>query len=66
MTTRKRDIQAPRSGKLANDRNKLGDKAPTATNQGQRTPQSRGDRDTVVGSNNQTRSRRGGLGGGQH
>jgi len=65
MTTRKRDAQAPRSGKLANDRNKLGDKPPTQKNQGERSPQSRNDRDTFAGSNNQSRSRRGGPGSSQ-
>ncbi|MEY4712371.1 MAG: hypothetical protein RIS88_1821 [Pseudomonadota bacterium] len=62
MSTRKRDAQAPGTGKVANDHNKLGDKAPTQKNQGERSPQSRNDRDTQVGSMNQSRVRQGGPG----
>jgi hypothetical protein len=58
------DKQAPHSGKVENDFNKVGEQAPTQKNEGRRTPQSRHDRDTQVGSQNQNRSRRGqgGLG----
>ncbi len=62
MSRPQRDAQAPRTGKVANDRNKLGGKAPTQTNQGERSPQSRNDRDTRVGSLNQSRVRQGGPG----
>jgi hypothetical protein len=54
-----RDEQAPQSGKVENDSNKLGDQAPTQTNQGQRTPHSRSDRESQVGSANQSQARRG-------
>ncbi|HEY9239124.1 MAG TPA: hypothetical protein VIP10_09840 [Burkholderiaceae bacterium] len=40
-----RDQQTPKSGKVENDANKLGDQEPTALNQGRRTPQSRHDRE---------------------
>ncbi|MEY4653240.1 MAG: hypothetical protein RI884_1821 [Pseudomonadota bacterium] len=65
MSTRKRDAQTPHTGKVANDHNKLGDQAPTQKNQGARSPLSRNDRDTQVGSMNQSRMRQGGVGGGQ-
>lgn len=65
MSTRKRDAQAPRTGKVANDRNKLGDQAPTQKNQGERSPQSRNDRGSRVGSMNQSRVRQGGPGSSQ-
>ena len=52
-----RDDQQPQSGKSANDHNKQGDKEETQLNQGQRTPQSRHDRESQVGSGNQNRSR---------
>lgn len=65
MSTRKRDAQTPGTGKVANDRNKQGDKPATQKNQGARSPQSRSDRDTQVGSANQSRMRQGGPGSGQ-
>ena len=49
------------SGKVANAHNSAGDKT-TQTNQGRRTPESRGDRDTHLGSGNQGQSRQGGAG----
>ena len=52
------------SGKVAEAHNSTGDQPATAINQGRRTPESRGDRDTHVGSGNQTQSRRGGGTGG--
>jgi hypothetical protein len=58
-----RDKQAPHTGKVENDTNKLGDKAPTQLNQGQRTPDSRSDREAHVGGGNQSQSRRGSVGG---
>ena len=54
-----RDKQAGRSGKVENDHNKLGETRPTQKNEGRRTPMSRHDRDVNVGSENQSRSRRG-------
>lgn len=58
-----RDAQAPHSGKVADDSNKMGKHAPTQLNQGQRTPESRIDREAHVGGHNQSQSRRGGKGG---
>jgi hypothetical protein len=59
------DKQAPLSGKVDNDFNKVGEQTPTQKNEGRRTPQSRSDREAQVGSDNQSQSRRGGLGSGQ-
>jgi hypothetical protein len=55
---RPQDEQVGKSGKVANDKNKLGDQSPTATNEGQRTPESRHDRENMIG-NNQVKVRRG-------
>lgn len=55
-----RDKQAPLSGKVENDTNKLGDTAPTQKNEGRRTPASRHDRESHIGGENQSHSRRGG------
>src|SRR5690606_28639561 len=52
------DRQAPQSGKVENDSNKLGQEAPTQKNEGRRTPQSRSDREDHIG-NNQTKVRGG-------
>jgi hypothetical protein len=52
-----RDEQAAKSGKSDNDKNKLGEAPATQLNQGQRTPDSRHDREAHVGSSNQTQSR---------
>ncbi len=49
-------------GKVANDHNKTGGQKPQQKNQGQRTPFSRSDRDALLGSDNQTRTRKGGAG----
>ena len=54
-----RDKQAPLSGKVENDFNKLGEQKPTQKNEGQRTPQSRHDREAQVGGQNQSQARRG-------
>ncbi|MDB5741882.1 MAG: hypothetical protein JWR68_197 [Polaromonas sp.] len=51
-------------GKVDNDTNKMGRQAPTQKNEGQRTPESRHDRESHVGSTNQVRARKGGAGGG--
>lgn len=53
------DKQAPNSGKVANDSNKQGEKGPTQLNQGHRTSDRCNDRDSNIGSNNQSQSRRG-------
>ena len=53
------DEQTPGTGKVANDKNKLGKtETPTQSNEGQRTPQSRHDREDHIG-NNQVKVRRG-------
>lgn len=52
-----RDDQEPQTGKVGNDRNKLGGRPETQLNQGHRTPQSRHDREAQVGSSNQSQSR---------
>jgi hypothetical protein len=52
-----RDHQTPKSGKVDNDTNKLGDGSATQLNQGKRTPDSRNDREAHLGSSNQTQSR---------
>ena len=54
-----RDEQTPQTGKVANDHNKVGDKALTQKNEPKRTPDSRTDREAHIGSGNQTQSRRG-------
>ncbi|HZY17426.1 MAG TPA: hypothetical protein VFE82_03040 [Ramlibacter sp.] len=60
------DHQQPHTPKLSNDHNKVGDKAPTQTNQGQRTPQSRHDRQTISGGPmNVVQARTGGKGAGR-
>ena len=56
------DKQVPATGKVANDANKVGGKDPTQLNQGQRTPDSRHDREAYVGGSNQSQSRRGPAG----
>lgn len=50
-------------GKVENDTNKTGAQEPTQKNEGRRTPQSRHDRESHIGSSNQTQSRRGNSGG---
>ena len=57
-----RDEQTPKTGKIVNDTNKLGEQDPTQLNQGQRTPDSRSDREAHVGGSNQSQSRRGPVG----
>ncbi|WP_298933374.1 hypothetical protein [uncultured Ramlibacter sp.] len=53
------DKQTGHTGKVMNDFNKTGSKAVTQKNQGQRSPQSRSDRESQLGSSNQNQSRRG-------
>jgi len=57
-----RDAQVPKTGKVENDTNKLGDQDPTQLNQGQRTSDSRTDREAHIGGSNQSQSRRGPVG----
>jgi len=45
------DKQAPKTGKVENDHNKQGAQAPTQKNEGQRTPDSRSDREANVRNN---------------
>lgn len=54
-----RDAQEPHTGKVANDTNKMGEQEATQLNQGHRTPDSRSDRESHIGSHNQGQSRRG-------
>lgn len=56
------DKQQPHTGKVANDTNKTGERDATQLNQGHRTPQSRSDRESHIGSSNQSQSRRGAPG----
>ncbi len=60
------DQQMPHTPKLANDHNKVGNKEPTQTNQGQRTPHSRHERQIIAGGpQNIIQARTGGKGGGR-
>lgn len=59
------DQQEPQTGKVENDHNKMGNQAPTQKNEGKRTPASRKDRGSQIGSQNQHQSRTGRAGGGQ-
>jgi len=57
------DKLSPRTGKVENDTNKVGNKDNTQINQGKRTPESRSDRESNVGGSNQSQTRRGPVGG---
>ena len=57
------DKQTPHTGKVQNDSNKVGEQDATQLNQGQRTPDSRNDREAHIGGGNQSQSRRGSVGG---
>ncbi|MDA8454962.1 hypothetical protein M4R22_09320 [Acidovorax sp. GBBC 3334] len=59
------DKQQPGTGKVENDHNRQGQQEPTQKNEGQRTPQSRHDRDAHIGSGNQVQSRQGQAGSSQ-
>lgn len=59
------DYQVPHSGKVANDHNKQGNQPAGQANEGQRTPQSRHDRENLAGSHNQVSARKGGGGAGR-
>ncbi|MBK1779810.1 hypothetical protein JHL22_01120 [Advenella sp. WQ 585] len=56
------DKQEPQTGKVSNDTNQQGKKNPTQLNQGQRTPESRSDREAHIGGSNQNQARRGSTG----
>lgn len=51
-----------RGGKVENDFNQMGEQKPTQKNEGQRTANSRSDRESHVGGSNQLQSRRGTTG----
>lgn len=53
------------AGKVANDNNQQGGQQPTQKNEGKRTPQSRSDRESQAGSDNQSQTRKGSAGGGK-
>ncbi len=65
MSKRNRPKKPPGTGKLANDRNKMGEETPTQRNEGRRSPESRHDRETLAGSQNQNQVRRGSPSSGQ-
>ena len=52
------DQQEPHARKVENDHNKMGEQDATQLNQGHRTPESRSDRESHVGSHNQSQERR--------
>ncbi|MES2632473.1 MAG: hypothetical protein V4669_05845 [Pseudomonadota bacterium] len=56
------DKQEPQAGKVENDKNKQGNQEPTQKHEAKRTPESRSDRESHIGGNNQSQSRRGGGG----
>jgi hypothetical protein len=53
-------------GKVENDFNQVGEQKPTQRNEGQRTANSRSDRESHVGGSNQLQSRRGSGGNSGH
>jgi hypothetical protein len=57
------EISQGHGGKVENNTNKTGAHEPTQKNEARRTPQSRSDRESHIGSSNQTQSRRGNSGG---
>lgn len=62
MTQPKSQHQTSHGGKVENDHNQPGERAPTQLNQGKRTPESRSDRESHVGGSNQSQSRKGPAG----
>lgn len=62
MSKRNRPPKPPGTGKAANDRNKGPQAGATPTHEAQRSPESRNDRESAVGRQNQTMSRRKGPG----
>lgn len=59
------DHQPPHTPKVANDHNKVGASEPTQKHEGQRTPQSRHDRESRAGSHNVVQATTGGKGTGR-
>jgi hypothetical protein len=59
------DRQEPNRGKVGNDHNKMGETHATQTHEGRRTPESRHDRETQVGTMNVVQARTGGKGAGR-
>ena len=57
-----RDEQTPKTGKVENGHDKVGEQPLTQKNEAKRTPDSRTDREAHLGSGNQTQSRRGNTG----
>ena len=62
MSHKKSTSKESHGRKVANDTNKAGAQPATQKNEAKRTPESRHDRESQAGSNNQTQSRRGGKG----
>ena len=58
-TQKRKPIRPGSGGKVDNDHNRQGALAPTQLHQGQRTPQSRDDRQAQLDADNQSQSRRG-------
>ncbi len=56
-TGKNADKQAAHTGKVENDFNKQGNQKPTQKNEAQRTPASRHDRESQIGSSNQSQNR---------
>jgi len=54
----RQEKQAARNEKADNDANKTGGQGPTQRNEGRRTPQSRDDRESQLGRDNQSQVRR--------
>lgn len=54
-------VASGHGGKVENDFNQVGEQRPTQRNEGQRTANSRHDRESHVGGSNQLQSRRGGA-----
>jgi hypothetical protein len=61
-TDKRKPLTPGSGGKLVNDANQAGQQPPTQKNEGRRTPLSRSDRESHLGSDNQTRGRKGGPG----
>ena len=58
--TAPQDRQEPGKHKVENDHNRQGNQEPTQKNEARRTPESRHERDSQVGSANQSQSRKNG------
>lgn len=60
-TEKRKLVRAGSGGKVDNDHNKQGQAAPTQIHQSLRTPQSRDDRQSQLGADNQSHTRKGGV-----